>query len=138
MTARVYEYTTCSYQGFIQVCVGQGQKQETFDVHESLIIARALFFRKELSEVRKKSEDHPIRLLEDEPTIFKLYVHLLYTGVAAILPDPVPEHYVEYDEHLALANLYVLAEKLQDTDAKYAVVEATMEASRLLRSDGKC
>ena len=126
-----------SYRGFVQICVGQGDEQETFDIHEFLITIRSPFFKEALSGKWKEAAERMVKLPEDDPATFKLYVHLLYTCVLAIVPDPVPQHYNGHLEHIALVSLYVLAEKLQDTRTRNSVLEATLQASRLLRSDGK-
>jgi hypothetical protein len=91
-----------------------------------------------MSRKSKEAEDRLVRLPEYDPETFKLYIHLLYTGILAVVPDPVPDVYFGSLESVALARLYVLAENMQDTDAKDAVVEATLGASRVPGSNGYC
>jgi hypothetical protein len=127
-----------SYRGFIQVAVGEGDQLQTFDVHEDIITARSPFFKKAMSGDWKEAQDRLVKLPDDNPAIFQLYVHLLYTNMLAVVPDPLPPNYTGSNEHVKLAKLYVLAEKLQDIDTKNTVLEAMLLATRQTRSDGKC
>jgi hypothetical protein len=71
-----------------------------------------------------------------EPETFKRYLHLLYTNDMAVVPDPLPKNYAGDEEKIALAKLYVFAEKLQDCSTKDAVVKAMFHSSYLVRSNG--
>jgi hypothetical protein len=126
---------TYSYCGCIQVHVGEDDKKHIFDVHESLITARSLFFKKALSGDWKEAKDRVVMLPEDDSVTFRRYVYLLYTGSFIVIPDPLPENYRGTDERQNLLRLYVLAEKLQDSETENAVLEA-MLLSRQLRGDG--
>jgi hypothetical protein len=123
------------YKGVIQVTVGEGDKLQTFHVHEDLLTARSPFFKKALSGNWKEAQDRLVKLPEDDPVTFQRYVHLLYTDALVIEAEEVsePSKSTEYP-HLGL--LYVLAEKLQDIDAKNVVLEATLLASRREHADG--
>ncbi|KAF2851211.1 hypothetical protein T440DRAFT_371000, partial [Plenodomus tracheiphilus IPT5] len=114
----------------IEVHVGKDGTEVCFDIHESLITARSLFFKLAMSGKWKESDDRRVNLPEDDPDTFHVYVNLLYTGVLAVVPDPVPARYAGLEERLKLAKLYVLAEKLQDTATKNVALEAMLVACR--------
>lgn len=126
-----------SYRGFIEVCVGQSEGAGIFDVHESLLSARSSFFRNALDRKWKEGQDRRVKLPADEPDVFRIYVNYLYTGVLAVIPDPLPAIYKGAEDHLSLAKVYVLAEMLQDTTAKNAVVEAMLVTCRRTFHDGQ-
>lgn len=117
------------YRGFIEVKVGEGEKQETFDVHEALITPRSLFFKKAMSGSWKESEDRIVNLPEEDPEIFKIYVHHLYTGSVAVIPEPLPA-VTGRPVKWIICRLYVLAEKLQDVKAKNSAIEALLAECR--------
>jgi hypothetical protein len=125
-----------SYHGFIQISVGSEDEKQTFDIHEYLITARSAFFKKALSGNCKEAEDRQVNLPEDDPDTFKAYVYHLYTNVLAVLPEPVPKDYTGKEEQMALAKVYVLAEKLQDHSTKDAVVQAMLHSALQTRPDG--
>jgi hypothetical protein len=129
---------TSSYQGFVQVAVGKEQHLQVFDVHEYLITARSPFFRKVMSGNWQEAKDRLVKLPEDDPAIFQLYVHLLYTNMLAVIPNPGLAKDDSMEEVSRLAKLYVLAEKLQDIETKDLVVEAMLLGSREIRKDGQC
>ncbi|KAH3959582.1 hypothetical protein HBI56_199440 [Parastagonospora nodorum] len=125
-----------SYRGSVKVTVGDGDEQQTFDVHESLIMARSAFF-KALSGNWTEAKSRHVNLPEDDPQTFENYVHHLYTNTLAVKPSPVPDQYVGREEKIEPAKLYVFAEKIQDTDTKDAVVKAMAHSSQLSRYNGK-
>jgi hypothetical protein len=119
------------------VKVGEGENQETFDVHESLITSHSLFFKKAMSGSWKESEDRVIKLPEDDPEIFNVYVHHLYTGSVAVIPEPLPADYAGAPTRKIICLLYVLAEKLQDIKAKNSAIEALLADCRVKQPNGK-
>jgi hypothetical protein len=124
------------YRGFIEVKVGEGEAQRTFGVHETLIINRSLFFKKAISGSWREAEDREVALPDDEPEVFALYIHYLYTGTLAAKPDPIPPQYRGGLEYLRLTKLYVLAEKLQDiTQLKNSIIKNILDISKAIRED---
>lgn len=78
-----------------------------------------------------------MKLPDDDPAVFAIYVHYLYTGEFAV---NVAESLKEYDGHaerITLAKVYLLGEKLHDTTCKNAVTKAFSNTIRQARSDGK-
>jgi hypothetical protein len=124
------------YRGFIEVKVGEGEKQKTFDVHESLIASRSLFFKKAMSGSWKESKDRIVNLPEEDPEIFKIYVHHLYTGSVAVIPEPLPAITGRHAKWI-ICRLYVLAEKIQDVKAKNSAIEALLAECREKQLNGK-
>jgi hypothetical protein len=75
-----------------------------------------------------------VNLPEDDPETFKIYVHLLYTGDLATDPVSKLGDNTSGGKLLGLAKLYVLAEKLQDIDAKNEALTALMLTARTLNT----
>lgn len=69
-----------------------------------------------------------VRLPEDDPEIFGLWVHAAYTGNIA---RSEPQMYSQ------LAKMYVLAEKFLDTRTKNMIIQTVMICSREAQLDGK-
>lgn len=88
----------------------------------------------------KEAKDRLVNLPDDDPTTFNCYLHFMYTGTLAItLSGPTQSYVLAMSsttgaERCALteklADLYVLAEKLQDITTKNAVLEAMLLNSR--------
>jgi hypothetical protein len=82
-----------------------------------------------------EKEQRLVKLPEDDPEIFAIYFNLVYTNrtatiLSAVSPRERKEIGAEFD---LLAKLYVLAEKLQDKNAKNTIVKALKATS--LESD---
>jgi hypothetical protein len=106
----------------------------------------------------REGDEGIIRLPEDEPDVFAIYVQLLYTGKLPIYEEPskpegltrltraegekeYPEFYASVHaavnrEYIMLAKLYVLCEKIQDVTAKCALLSAFVESTLKVRVDG--
>ncbi|KAJ4344990.1 hypothetical protein N0V95_006027 [Ascochyta clinopodiicola] len=84
-----------------------------------------------------EAKERIVRLPEDPPTIFHIYVDLLYTNQITVISNSasrVPT--LVYDEQNTLARLYVLVEKLQDLDAKNKTLTAMVASLCETYSDG--
>ncbi|CBX98424.1 hypothetical protein IAQ61_010516 [Plenodomus lingam] len=123
------------YKGVVEIRVGKDE-EEVFKVHQDLLTARSIFFKTALSGNWKEALERHVVLPEDDPSTFKKYIHLLYTGKLAIIPNLTPSIETIGEEFDALAHLYVLAEKLLDTETKKTVLKAMLAASRVPRLDG--
>ncbi|KAJ4365881.1 hypothetical protein N0V83_008503 [Neocucurbitaria cava] len=102
----------------------------------------------------KEGSEGIIELPKDEPEVFETYVQLIYQGAIPIrkkLTVCVPVESVDAElkaksekgikeivdyEYVLLAELYVLAEKLQDIAAKRSIFSAFIEAT-LIRANGR-
>jgi hypothetical protein len=87
---------------------------ETFYVHEKLVTTRSEFFKRAASGLWQQDATHLVNLPEDDPDVFKIYLNLVYTGQLATQSA---------DEWIKLCRLYVLAEKLQDLQAKNETIK---------------
>ncbi|KAF2129933.1 hypothetical protein P153DRAFT_315365 [Dothidotthia symphoricarpi CBS 119687] len=126
------------YDECIRIDVGSGDEIRTFQVHTPLLTPRSLFFKKALSGNWKEAEDRVVKLLDDSPYIFAIYTHYLYTGKIAVTPDDRSDLIQAIDaEYEDLAQLYVLAEKLQDAETKNATIKTILEVCRRHEIDGK-
>lgn len=123
-----------SYRGFIQIVVGEGDTQTSFDVHKYLVTERSPFFKNAMSGDWKEAKDRVVNFPEDDPATLQSDVHLLYTNQLAVIPSPLPVKYDGSEETEALAKLYALAEKLQDVDTKNIVLKAMLLSSLQIRS----
>ncbi|KAF2121999.1 hypothetical protein BDV96DRAFT_640068 [Lophiotrema nucula] len=69
----------------VEVLVGEEGKEKKFLVHKDLIASRSQFFATALSGPWKEAEDKVVKLSDDDPQTFELYVQLLYKGHVPIL-----------------------------------------------------
>jgi len=106
----------------VEICVGKQPHQKIFSVHQGLIAPRSEFFERAFNGNWKEAESRLVNLPEDDATIFSLYVQLLYTGKILTQDDD--------GEFNKLCQLYVLCEKLQDTDAKNEILQAMLATIR--------
>lgn len=107
--------------------IGTGTTRKTYPMLASLITTRSKFFQKALSAELKEAQESVVKLPEEDPLTFELYLHYMYHGdfpVATVGAD-------EYGcaETLQLARLYVFAEQLQDTKTKNATLKAFVAAT---------
>jgi hypothetical protein len=120
----------------LSVCVGEAvcdtpPKERTYYVHQNLITARSEYFKRATNGKWQESDERTVNLREDVPDIFEIYLNLLYTGTLAT-KKPLFGRTDADNEYTILAQVYVLAEKLQDTEAKNSVSEAILLLTREL------
>lgn len=111
-----------------------GEEKEIFSVHEKLIRTSSPFFDKATSGAWLESAQHTIRLPEDEPEIFSIYVHWLYYGTFPVYCDKPGRP--ANQEYLKLVKAYTLGDKLMDTVFQNAAIDAIVEKSTSMASDG--
>lgn len=99
-------------------------ESEVFIIESEALVHRSLFFRKALSGGFKEAQERVVKLPEDDPEIFGIYLHHVQTNEFSVLPDSLSLEDNGYEE--TLIKLYVLAEKLQDTRFKNAIVRAVI------------
>lgn len=104
---------------FLLVRVGCDAFQQDFLLHEGILCARSEFFRRALNGNWNEKKEQLVKLPEDDSQTFAFYVSFIYTNVVSdtkalqtMTPDGFQAHI------LAVVKLYVLAEKLQDRQAK--------------------
>lgn len=98
-----------------------GNSKEDFRVHEAMIRSSSPFFEKALAGPWKEASQRLVKLPEDEPQTFALYINWLYSGKI-----PAHSQAPEIDYH-NLINAYILAERLLDTEFHNAVTDAVVE-----------
>jgi hypothetical protein len=117
----------------IEIIVGSEQPI-TFSVHENLISAASDFFKKSMNGDRKESKERSVRLREEDPEVFQVYLHWLYYHTLPVRIDsPGLDGNVEY---LRLAKAYIMGDMLQDGNFKDAVLDAMAEKGKSKASDG--
>ncbi|KAH6637393.1 hypothetical protein C7974DRAFT_140468 [Boeremia exigua] len=159
----------------VKVLVGKEGEAQPFFVHKDLLTARSSFFAKALKHYRTRSESTDaaeliedgggdawhesstgvVKLPDDDPDIFILYVHLIYHGSLPVREEPnlgksskttgsrepndkeIDIADLAASEHNMLAKLYVLCEKIQDCTAKRTVMTATVESTKMVRANNK-
>jgi ACT domain-containing protein len=105
---------------FVIIRVGADDHQQTFAVHESLLIARSPEFKKQLADMAEEHNHKAVPIPEIDPQAFALYVQFLYTGH---IPSKLSET-TDTSEHTHLCRLYNLALSLQDVAAQNAACDA--------------
>jgi hypothetical protein len=69
-----------------------------------------------------------VRLPDDEPGIFSLYVHWLYWGTLPVICDKTGTP--ADSEHLDLVKAYVLGDKILDSTFQNTIIDAIGEKSQ--------
>lgn len=108
----------------ISVVVGKEQETEEFGVHEALIRSSSPFFEKALTGPWTEASQRLVKLPEDKPKAFSLYINWLYYRK---IPAYSEISTTDYDN---LFDAYILAEKLLDTQFHNAVINAVVERSQ--------
>jgi hypothetical protein len=120
----------CRIEGPI-LAILVGKEKKHFSVHESLICASSLFFKRATSGSWKKTDDHSIKLPEDDPDTFARYSFWLYFGRIPMIREDITEEKPEYKtnkEHYDLVSAWLLGDKLLDTKFQNAALDAILEA----------
>ncbi|KAF2122121.1 hypothetical protein BDV96DRAFT_461964, partial [Lophiotrema nucula] len=133
----------------VNVIVGAGEAQKEFVAYGPIISARSEFFRRALNGKWEEAETRVVKLPEDDPETFRLWLNFVYTNNLATNGEDGKAYEemsieeamaVRGAEYIRLSKLYVLAEKLQDCAVKNAVLTAIWDLSeegRTCGSDGK-
>ena len=104
--------------------VGPEGSQQDFLLHEGIICKRSEFFRRAMNGNWSEKKARLVKLPEDDPKIFALYVNLVYMGELSRPSDLTKTTSNEFQAHiLATVKFYVLAEKLQDKQAKNTALQ---------------
>lgn len=114
--------------------IAVGPQGEISSVHEKLIRASSPFFDKALSGAWQESHERTVRLPEDEPEIFAIYVHWLYYATVPVVCGETGD--MRDIEYLNLAKAYTLGDKLMDVKFQDATIDAIVETSQVGLVDG--
>ncbi|KAI4655937.1 hypothetical protein J4E93_000653 [Alternaria ventricosa] len=123
---------------FITIIVGEDPDQRQFLIHKTYICERSEFFRRAMNGNWTESKERIVRLPEDDPAAFEVYINLVYTGL--LLTKNTDEKRTEDtigDELDKLCKLYVLGEKLQDKAAKNSALQALLVVSQEQDTEGR-
>lgn len=125
------------------VRIGTLTDQKEFIVYEGTICARSEFFRRALNGNWAESEERLVRLTEDEPAIFAIYLNHVYTNQLATIDirRDRQDTEAEFDngireEYVRLSKLYVLCKRLQDVKGKNAITLAILAVSKEKNTNG--
>jgi len=106
------------------VRVGPEGSQQDFLLHEGIICKRSEFFRCAMNGNWSEKKARLVKLPEDDPKIFALYVNLVYIGELSRLSGLTKMTSNEFQAQiLSIVKFYVLAEKLQDKQAKNTALQ---------------
>lgn len=93
-----------------------GSKEDRFVVHRAILTARSSFFKAACSDTWN-SNNEALKLPEDEPKIFQLYLEYVYeTSNAGIIEG-------SSDNMADRTKIYVLADKLGDIKSMNAIID---------------
>ena len=124
------------FNDHIRIEVGPDGNQETLTIDSELLTRRSLFFRKALSGGFNEAVERVVKLPEDDPEIFGIYLHNVLTNELCVLPDSSVLVGNGCKEKAMLIKLHILAEKLRDTKSKNAIVRGLITSCCQQRSDG--
>ena len=126
----------------LTIRVGTGSIQQDFVAHESFLISRSGFFRRAVNGRWEESETRIVKLPEDSPKIFALYIDCAYTNqISSDSVERNPPAKAENNtkenidllkaEIWDLVHVYILAEKLLDGTTKNIVIETLFKLFHL-------
>lgn len=110
-----------------------------FKIHEDLIRPRSEFVRLALVGEWKEAQERTIPLPEDDPNVFSVYQHYLYSGLVhtrynnTLSKKDDGTLSKKDDEYRMLVQAYILGEKIMDQDFKDSVTDAIIEKLRSVR-----
>jgi hypothetical protein len=118
----------------IRILVGDPDAPKEYLIYAFQLVDRSRFFRNALSRDWKEATERTIRFPEDNPETFERYLSMVLTDTIAIGEelDKDSEHPREHvrDEvrrrYLQLIKLFVLCDKLQDTQGINSVIDALL------------
>ncbi|KAF1970435.1 hypothetical protein BU23DRAFT_473976, partial [Bimuria novae-zelandiae CBS 107.79] len=96
-------------------------KSDVFWVHEQLLCRRSKFFETALNGRWSESDDKIVKLPEDDASILRLCLTLLYTGKTQLLTEITVG--VATAAICALCLVYIQAEKLQDVRSRNQLID---------------
>ena len=104
-----------------------GAEEEVFYVHKTMLERHSDFFVKALQKEWVEGSDKCVKLPEDDPALFKLFVAFVYTGKIYFQHQPESQPEDTCEEWHICARAWVLGDKYQATSFKDAIVDALLE-----------
>lgn len=106
----------------------------SYTVHKNLICEHSQFFKTATKQEWLEESQEPIHLPEDDPDVFQVYLHWLYTNT---LPTRInTSGWIGNAEYIQLAKAYVLGDKLQDGDFQDVVIDMIVDKCKWQSIDG--
>ena len=126
----------------LTIRVGTGSIQQDFVAHESFLTCRSEFFRRAVNGRWEESETRIVKLPEDSPKTFALYIDCAYTNqISSDSVERNPSKKAESNtkentdliraEIWDLVHVYILAEKLLDGTTRNIVIETLFKLFHL-------
>lgn len=115
-----------------------GEEEKRFVLHKAIVTTKSAFFRAACSGRFKESTDKIVRLPESDVASLEVYLQWIYTGnIVVVNAEEVTEEEAKdgSSRYLALAELYVLADHLDDIHLRNAVIDAIVD---LRMAIGRC
>ncbi|KAF2494963.1 hypothetical protein BU16DRAFT_428025, partial [Lophium mytilinum] len=100
-----------------------GPEEVPFFVHEGPIRASSKFFDNAMKGPWNESTERCVRLRDDDPEIFSIYQHWLYSQTLSTRKD----YDVARKTYSALCDAYCLGEKLMDDNFKNTAIDAIIQ-----------
>ena len=121
MTLATDELYSHSLEPPVKIIVGKKRMQEIFYVHPSLLCEKSEYFRACLQSHFSEAQSREVRLLDEKPKAFRLFLKWLYTGDLAPFPagkmavdddnNDVRDHSMIFILRIAVA-AYILGDRL--------------------------
>jgi hypothetical protein len=106
----------------VSVQIGEGDTEQTFMVHETLLGDRSKCLQSILSETHSQDSHKIVAFKDVDPQAFALYIQYLYTG--HIPSKPSQKTAAEGEEYSMLCKLYVFSFQQEDIAAQNAACDA--------------
>jgi hypothetical protein len=100
-----------------------------------MICASSDFFKRAMSNNWKEAAERTIRFPDDDPDIFRLYIHWLYSRTLPCRNDEPGR--AGNAEYVLLAKAYVLGDKLQDGRFQDTAIDAIIQKASSPAKDGQ-
>jgi hypothetical protein len=131
----------------LAIRVGKEPNHVDFGTHESFLTSRSDFFRRAMNGNWTEADTRVVKLPEDDPNVFGLYLDYVYTGQLTTMEktpaelaalEPIDFDHQIYQEYEEVFRLFVLAKKLQDVATKNAALAAAIAISQSQSREGSC
>ncbi|KAE9979957.1 hypothetical protein EG328_000602 [Venturia inaequalis] len=118
-------------------CEFDNSFHKKYTVHETIIRAESPFFEAALSKEWKESEERVVRLPEQYPEAFDIYMRWIYSGKLILEGRGLGPGDGYSKLAYVLSTAYVLGDVLQDSDFKDAVTDGLFETMSV-ESEDQC
>ncbi|KAM0723838.1 hypothetical protein Q7P37_000828 [Cladosporium fusiforme] len=126
---------SCDFSKSFDVLVGKPPAQQQFSVYTDVLTKRSGFFRAARSSQWLSDTKKPADLEDEDPEVFSIYLKLVYAGATSLhLLNANAIDGLENMENVKagysiLIDLYLLADKLQDSKAANEIIDEIIRIS---------